>query len=102
MIAYNEPQYQTRSQDAQIAVVPSKAHHVAQMVDVMCATYDVQPSETYAPEQFRSQIRVFPEGQFVALDQSTGRVVGLTVSMRVHYSPEAPLLERWVDTTNYG
>jgi hypothetical protein len=102
MIANNHMQYQPLPQDERFVIVPSKPQYVNQMVDVMCATYNVSPLETYHPDQFRSQIRVFPEGQFVALDRETGRVVGLTVSMRVDYQPEQPLLESWIETTNYG
>lgn len=102
MIAYNYPQYQTRPQDERIAIVPSKPHHVDSMVELMCAAYNVSPEESYTPDQFRSQIRVFPEGQFVAVDQDTGQVVGLTISMRMSYNPTQPLLENWAETTNYG
>ena len=102
MIAYNYPQYQTRPQDERIVVVPSQPRHVNQMVELMSAAYNVPVEETYSPDQFRSQIRIFPEGQFVAIDQATGRVVGLTISMRLSYNPTQPLLENWVETTNYG
>lgn len=102
MIAYNYPQYQTHPQDEPIVIVPSKPHHVDQMVELMCAAYNVPPEETYTPDQFRSQIRMFPEGQFVAVDPQTDRVVGLTISMRLNYDPAQPLLENWVETTNYG
>jgi len=102
MIAYNYPKSQSRPQDERIVIVPSKPHHANQMVELMCAAYNVTPEESYTPDQFRSQIRTFPEGQFVAVDQETGRVVGLTVSMRMSFNPALPLLENWVETTNYG
>src|SRR5690606_29910203 len=101
MIAYNYEQYPSYSRNAEIEIVPSQPRHVDQMVDVMCAAYDVPAVETYTPEQFLSQVRVFPEGQFVAVD-ANDRVVGLTISMRVDYQPEQPLLESWIETTNYG
>lgn len=102
MIAYNNPQYQTRSHSDGVVITNSQAQHVDQMVDLFATTYNVSKSESYSAEQFLSQISVFPEGQFVALDADTGRVVGLTISMRVSYQPEYPLLESWVETTNYG
>lgn len=102
MIAYNYKQYQPEIRNSDIQVVPSQPQHVDQMIDVMCAAYGVSANETYSPDQFRSQIRVFPEGQFVAVDAASDRVVGLTISMRVDYQPELPLLESWVETTNYG
>lgn len=102
MIAYNYPQHQTRPLDERFAVVQSKPQHVEQMIDLFATTYNVSKNDSYSREQFLSHIATFPEGQFVVLDQDNDRVVGLTISMRVSYQPEYPLLERWVETTNYG
>lgn len=101
MIAYNYEQYPSYPRNEEITIVPSQPRYIDQMVDVMCAAYGVPAVETYTPEQFLSQIRVFPEGQFVAVD-ADDRVVGLTISMRVDYQPAQPLYENWSETTNYG
>lgn len=95
-------QYQTKTQDSRIQVVPSEAKYANQMVDLMCDTYHVSKEDTYDPDQFRSQIRMFPQGQYLAIDTHTDRVVGLTISMQVAFDPNQPLLETWVETTNYG
>ncbi len=100
MIAYNKPQ--THPSNNAIVVVPSAARYADQQVDVMCAAYNCQPNETFRAAQFRQHREIFPEGQFIALDVNADRVVGLTVSMRVDFDPRKPLLERWVETTNYG
>ena|SRR5215213_3736786 len=102
MIAYKYPYENSKQQDSPLVVVPSSAKYAEQMVDLMAAAYGCPPEETYTPEQFRTQIRVFPEGQFIALDTRTDRVVGLTISMRVNFDPQHALLESWVETTNYG
>lgn len=101
MIAYNLPQ-QKQATDEPIAIVPTTAAHAHQMVELMCAAYNCSPMETYRAEQFKQQARIFPEGQFVALDTQTNRVVGLTISMRVEVDPREPMLESWAETTNYG
>jgi len=101
MIAY-DLKYPSKTQDNRIAVVPSSAKYAEQMVALMCATYNCKASETFSPEQFRTHQQIFPEGQFIALDADTDRVVGLTASMRVNFDASQPLLERWVETTNYG
>jgi hypothetical protein len=101
MIAYNY-QPQSKTLENPIVVVPTSAKYADQMVTLMCETYNCIPAETYNPEKFRNQARVFPEGQFVALDTRTDKVVGLTASMRLHFNAQAPLLTSWVETTNYG
>ncbi|MFO7323945.1 MAG: hypothetical protein DIU68_019630 [Chloroflexota bacterium] len=101
MIAHKQ-QYQKQPLDERIIIVPTTAAYADQMVEVMCAAYGVSPEETYRPAQFKQQARIFPEGQFVAIDTETDKVVGLTISMRVDYDPKTPLLERWAETTNYG
>jgi len=102
MIAYSYPQHQTHPQDERIVVVPSKPEHVDQMVALLSAAYNVPIEQSYSLDQFRSQIAIFPEGQFVAIDQDANRVVGLTISMRFNFDPAQPLLENWIETTNYG
>lgn len=105
MIAYNYNNYQyptSKTGEAHIVVIPSSAEYADQMVELMCAAYNCTPDETFTAEQFRTHMRVFPEGQFIAIDTDTNRVVGLTASMRVDFDPNFPLLESWVETTNYG
>ena len=101
MIAY-KPTTETRQQNNPISVVQSAERYAGRLVATMAATYRVKPTETYTADQFRTHVRVFPEGQFLALDAAHDRVVGLAIGMRVGYNPDEPLLERWVDTTNYG
>jgi ribosomal protein S18 acetylase RimI-like enzyme len=53
-------------------------------------------------EQFRAHMRVFPQGQYIAVDTDRDTVVGLTVSMRVAFDPKhpRPLIEPWRTVTN--
>jgi ribosomal protein S18 acetylase RimI-like enzyme len=39
--------------------------------------------EPWRPDQLQSHLNVFPEGQFVAIDQTTGEIVGMAASLIV-------------------
>lgn len=103
MIAHTYDHKQ-RPQDngSSIHVVPTAAKHAQEISDLTCRTYGFAPEESYSVEEVLSQIKHFPEGQFVAVDTRTDKVVGYTMSMRIDYNPNYPLLESWVETTNYG
>ena len=89
-----------------VVVIPSAAEYADQMQELQYTLYDVPRDEApvgvLRAEHFRNHLRVFPEGQFMALEVETGRVVGLTVCMRIPFEPAQPLLESWVATTGYG
>src|SRR5262245_46392440 len=90
-----------------VVVLPSSTEYVEQMQALQFALYDVPSGEeasvgVLCAEHFRNHLRMFPEGQFVAVEVETNRVVGLTVCMRIAYDPRQPLLESWVKTTGYG
>lgn len=104
--------FQTRpkqNRDTFIAVVPSSERYVGQME--MChqlaygytlenATPDDE-AEALTAEKFRQHLAIFPEGQFIALDTASDRVVGLTASMRVNL--DAPdEAKSWAELTNDG
>ncbi|MEZ4668506.1 MAG: hypothetical protein R3E39_11365 [Anaerolineae bacterium] len=56
--------------------------------------------EDLTAEKFRQHLAIFPEGQFVAVDRRTDRVVGLTVSMRANLHKDAAI--NWAELTNDG
>jgi GNAT superfamily N-acetyltransferase len=53
-------------------------------------------------EHFQAHLRVFPEGQFVAVDTNTDELVGFSVSMRKHFDPENPAIGRWWQSIGEG
>lgn len=87
-----------------IVILPSSAAYVQQMEDLMAISYRCDPRDlaqkTFNAEHFRQHLRVFPEGQFMALDTHLDRVVGVTVSMRMDY--DQPKIEPWWEKTGYG
>ena len=98
-----------QNRDTQIAVVPSSAQYLGQME--MChqlaygytAEEDISEldSEALTAEKFRQHLAIFPAGQFIAVDKTTDRVVGLTVSMRVDLKAH-DAAKSWAELTNDG
>ncbi|MBL8131808.1 MAG: hypothetical protein JNL42_08120 [Anaerolineae bacterium] len=104
MVTYKY-QYKDRQMPAAILVAPASKHHAADMQQLAGLAYAVQPEEIEAwfdQDQFRSRIEKFPEGQWIAVEATSGRVVGVTSGMRFDFDPHAPLLESWETTTGYG
>jgi len=58
-------------------------------------------AEALTAEKFRQHLAIFPEGQFIALDKTTDRVVGLTASMRVNLDAH-DAAKSWAELTNDG
>lgn len=93
------------SPETHIVVIPSSEKYADQMEVLDRIGYDIAPDSdepVTTADMFRNHIRVFPEGQFIALEVETDRVVGLTSSMRVDFDPSKPLLDSWAKTTGYG
>lgn len=89
-----------------IQILPSSKQYVEQMEALMASVYQLDPqdpeNEVFTAAQFTHHLSVFPEGQFVAVDTATNKVVGLTVSMRVHFNPQQPMLDSWWELIGQG
>jgi GNAT superfamily N-acetyltransferase len=87
-----------------ITVIPSAREYAEAMEDLQVLVYEMGEREEcddcLTAARFREHIRVFPEGQFIALDG--GRVVGLTASMRMRFDPSQPMAEPWTVTIGNG
>lgn len=97
-----------QSGDAPIRVIPSASRYVRQMERLHQLAYGYSPSdvdgcdECLTADKFRNHLRVFPEGQFIALDVKANQVVGATVSMLMDFDPARPVHEPWVKITDFG
>ncbi len=101
MVAYKF-QYKDRQS---ISVFQATADRADAMEQLAGIAYGIAPElthEWFPADQYRSRIQHFPEGQFIAVDPTTGKVVGCTSSMRFHFNPEVTFLEDWDLTTGYG
>ncbi len=88
-----------------IQIVPSAEHYAGQMEELMATVYSLDPDDKaglFSAAQFRQHLAVFPAGQFVAVDTTTDKVVGLTVSMRIHFNPHEPMLTSWWELIGQG
>lgn len=103
-IASSRPQAADQQAQSLITVIHSSERYFGQMETLQAEAYSCKLGEEglLTADHFREHLRMFPEGQFIAIDTSTGRVVGMTVSMRVEFNPSQPLLDSWNATTNYG
>ncbi len=84
---------------SRISVRNTRTDDFAGIAEMTARVYPGSPPWT--PEQLRSHLRVFPEGQFVAVDETDGRIVGMASSLIVlwdDYEMDMP----WRDMTDYG
>ncbi|MGA7990705.1 MAG: GNAT family N-acetyltransferase [Thermoanaerobaculia bacterium] len=58
-------------------------------------------SAPWTAEQLTSHLRVFPEGQLVAVDDATDRIVGMAASLIVYWD-DYDLMASWRDFTDHG
>ncbi|MEP6984845.1 MAG: hypothetical protein ABI970_04565, partial [Chloroflexota bacterium] len=82
-----------------IQIIPSAEHYAQQMEDMTAAVYKLNPRDdeecSLNAAHFRHHLSIFPEGQFIAVETATDKVVGLTVSMRINFNPLEPMLSSW-------
>lgn len=89
MNAYLFPNRLRQSRDARFVAIPSSVSYVDQMERCHQVAYGYTAAEADCPEsltaeKFRQHIRIFPEGQFMALDRATDTVVGTSTNMRLN------------------
>lgn len=53
-------------------------------------------------EHYRHHLSIFPEGQFVAVDGQSGRVIGMSSAIRTSYDPAHPHLDSWWQSIGQG
>jgi ribosomal protein S18 acetylase RimI-like enzyme len=69
---------------------------------IAALTREVYPSSTpWSPAQLASHLRVFPEGQFVAIERQSGRVAGMSASLIVRWD-DYSIDDTWSDFTEGG
>lgn len=85
-----------------ILILPTRAEH-APAIDVLQElVYDGRgyvDDDSITGARILDHLAVFPEGQFVAIEATSGRVVGHTSSLIIHYDPPHPHLQTWAQIT---
>ena len=84
---------------AQITVRNTRPEDFAAITELCGEVYPGAPPWT--PVQLESHLRVFPEGQFVAVDLTTQRVVGMAASLIVWWD-DYDQHTTWRDFTDHG
>ena len=89
-----------------IQIIPSAVHYAEQMETLMATVYELNPHDddecTFNASHFRQHLAIFPEGQFIAIDTAADKVVGLTASMRINFTPHEPILTSWWELIGHG
>ncbi len=71
---------------SEFIIVNTRPEHVEQCAALQPRCYPtLAVEEQFTAEQYANHIRIFPEGQFVAIEASTGRVVGATAGFLAWY-----------------
>jgi len=72
-----------------IEIVSTRAEHARELEQLQCVVFaTLADEERFKAEHYLKHIELFPEGQFVALDQ--GRVVGMTSTVRCRFDFDHP------------
>lgn len=103
-IHLQHPHRQTGTTDS-IVIVPAKHEHTLELQYLAALSYDVPREDAekdFNRALYGSRIDKFSEGQWVALDNTSGRVVGFTSGMRFNYNPAIPMTTNWDEVTGYG
>lgn len=98
-------QYKERQKPETILVMPASEQHLDELQALAGEAYNIPQVDIeswFSTDQYRSRIEKFPEGQWIAQDKASGRVVGFTSGMRFDFNPHIPLLDSWENTTGYG
>ncbi|MCS6846496.1 MAG: GNAT family N-acetyltransferase [Anaerolineae bacterium] len=71
---------------SEILILNTQAEHVEQCAALQPLCYPtLAKEEQFTAEHFANHVRLFPEGQFVAIERETGRVVGSTSGFLTYY-----------------
>ena len=90
---------------SQIMIMPARAEYAEQMEGLLRHIYEVaddEPVDDLNAAAYRHHIEIFPEGQLIALEVETDRVVGTSSNMRLNFDSTQPVLEPWLETVDYG
>lgn len=80
-------------------VRPTRPEDFDGIIQVTCEVYPGSPC--WARAQLESHLRVFPEGQLVAVDEETGGVLGMAASLIVLWD-DYDMHDSWRDFTDSG
>jgi GNAT superfamily N-acetyltransferase len=84
---------------SEVVVRNTRPEDFPQIIEMTREVYHESPS--WKAEQLASHLAVFPEGQFVAVEEETGRIVGMAASLIVLWD-DYDMTSSWRDFTEHG
>jgi hypothetical protein len=95
-----------QGRETQIVVLSAAERYVRQMEKCHQLAYGYSPApwepEALTAEKFRQHIRLFPEGQFTALEAASDTVIGTSSNMRLDVDLNKHSVKSWAEITNDG
>lgn len=88
-----------RKRQLEVAVRNTHPDDIPAIVELCATVYRDAPP--YTERQLRSHLQIFPEGQFVAVEDETSRVVGMAASLIVLWD-DYDIDTSWRDMTDGG
>ncbi|MEL6271311.1 MAG: GNAT family N-acetyltransferase [Chloroflexota bacterium] len=90
-----------------IVILPLDPDYIPQVLQTYLTGYDIDETwlshpDVMTAEKFALSLEHFPEGQYMAFDAATDRVVGMSSSMIIDYDISQPLMKPWRKTTAGG
>jgi GNAT superfamily N-acetyltransferase len=82
-----------------ISVRPTRPEDFGGIIELCRAVYPSSPP--WREEQLASHLAVFPEGQLVAADEESGRIIGMAASLVIDWD-DYDLANTWRDFTESG
>lgn len=89
----------------QIEIRPTRPEDADELEVLTGIIYHCNPREDdtcFHADHYRQHVNIFPEAQFVAVDTGTGRLVGLTSGIRMHFDPQRPPMMPWWELVGFG
>lgn len=83
----------------EVVVRNTRPEDFEQIIEMTRAVYHASPS--WSAAQLISHLEVFPEGQFVAVEEGTERVLGMAASLIVSWD-DYDMTTSWRDFTEHG
>jgi GNAT superfamily N-acetyltransferase len=82
-----------------LVVCNTRPEHFSEIIEISRKVYFEGPP--WSEEQLKSHLRVFPEGQFVVVDEAGGRVVGMAACLIILWD-DYSITSSWRDFTDHG
>lgn len=87
--------------NAHVTVRNTRPDDVASVVAMSRLVYGSKRKQRWLPEELLSHLRIFPEGQLVAIERATGQVVGTAASLILAWD-DYETSDTWMDFTGGG